>query len=372
MIIDRVDATVLRGDIRAWSKRYLVAAAAVLASMTAVPSSSAFAAGAQTAQGIMVNVVVPTTLTIVSTEVYRYDTAVAASFFSNAWNGSSPTSTCTGPGCGTPPSAPSAPPPDQSQVSGPSASSSVNVNQCMFFTGGTVVGKTYTQTSQVTTGSGPAKATYTYTYTYNIIPVLNPVDPRTAWFIFLQTNPDGTVPLSVDANIAGESVVKNSNPKIGTKYSFSMLESDGSNRVIDLVWAVYAADNSLRYSTPTNSSVNFPEDFFYKTNAGSNGYDGLHKTPSLLQDGDARTILNADDFLGNNNGGADGSALALAHVDRLQVNLSAGDYTVILSGTVKGNTIDTTGTGADISFSISHIVHIIALGCGPQSPPPSE
>ena len=71
-------------------------------------------------------------------------------------------------------------------------------------------------------------------------------------------------------------------------------------------------------------------DFFHTTNAGSQG------SLSLLSNGDARTILDHDNFAGNDNGGADGSALAIARMQPVSMSLTPGNYTVSLKGTVKG------------------------------------
>ena len=93
-------------------------------------------------------------------------------------------------------------------------------------------------------------------------------------------------------------------------------------------------------------------DFFYTTNAGSNG------VTLLLANGDARTLLNTDTFSGNNNGGADGSALAIAIMDAVGVDLAVGDHSVTLAGTVKDNTAT-----ADIGFSVTQTLHVLTPGC---------
>jgi hypothetical protein len=120
-------------------------------------------------------------------------------------------------------------------------------------------------------------------------------------------------------------------------------------------------------------------DFCYTTNAGSNG------NTSLLLNGDARGILNGvslygpepcdlgtqttttspDTFAGNNNGGADGSALAYAKMDEQTVSsLGAGDYKVTLTGTVKGN-----NDLANIAFSVTSQPHISAGNCTHEANP---
>ena len=143
--------------------------------------------------------------------------------------------------------------------------------------------------------------------------------------------------------------------------SASLLDSSSFNRVVNLV-----VSNGVS-SFPATSTVvaNAPGalagppgavDFAYTTNAGSNG------AVSLLQNGDARTILNTDGFAGNNNGGADGSALAWAIMDPVTLTLAPGTYSITLTGTVKGNTAQ----AAPIPFSVSQTVQVIGQSCGPQ------
>jgi hypothetical protein len=170
------------------------------------------------------------------------------------------------------------------------------------------------------------------------------------------------VPVTVNAEIAGESALQSSNAKLGLKYSFSLLNGDGTSRVTNLILSL----NGVPAATPLSTIVsNCPGclagapgalDFAYTTNAGSNG------NVSLLKDGDARTILNSDSFAGNNNGGADGSALSMAIMDPVQFTLGEGSYSVTLTGLVKGN-----AASADLPFSVTKVITIIGLfGCGLQ------
>lgn len=178
---------------------------------------------------------------------------------------------------------------------------------------------------------------------------------------------DGSnVTVPVGANIASESVVKNSNAKIGTKYSFSLLDSYGLSRVIDLVVSVSDGTNTATYPTDSQLLSNSPGalagdvgavEFAYTSNAGMNG------TTSLLRDGDARTILNTDSFAGNDNGGSDGTALAWAQMNPVSLTLGTGDYTIGLTGTVKENSITLT---TPVSFSVAQKLHITAQGCTPD------
>ena len=70
-------------------------------------------------------------------------------------------------------------------------------------------------------------------------------------------------------------------------------------------------------------------------------------------------ILNTDDFAGNDNGGSDGEALALAIMDTVTLEMAAGDYTVHFTGVVKDNS----GL-SNLPFNITQTVHIVHPGCG--------
>jgi len=170
-----------------------------------------------------------------------------------------------------------------------------------------------------------------------------------------ETSDGETAHVDISALIAGESAVSKANwPR---KYSFS-LEEPGTDpttglpvmvsRVVNLAVSV---DGTV--AIPATSTVVYPIDFAYTTNAGSNG------NTSLLTDGDARTILNTDWFAGNDNGGADGSALAAALMDPVGADLGAGDHTVTLTGTVKGN-----NATANLLFSVTQTIHVVHPGCG--------
>jgi hypothetical protein len=334
------------GLFRRWAG--FAATAALGITLVGVPAAHAGGAS-QTGQGIMVNLDAAGDFAIVETDTYEFDVTAASAYFTNAWDGNAPTVTCTGPGCGTAPAAPSAPTPDASKVSGPSGLA--HTQRCIFLDGGDLAGTNYTQSVKVSTGSGKTGATYTYVYTYNATPTQS-VAPFTAWNL-VDTHGGGLAHVAIAAEIAGESVVKSSNAKIGTKFSFSMVEGDGTNRVQNLAVTVTNAATGESTTANPGSTVNFPVDFTYATNAGSNGATGL------LKNGDARTILNTDSFAGNNDGGADGSALAKVSMDATPFDLGAGDYNVTLTGTVKGN-----NALADVPFTVTQIVHVIAKGCG--------
>lgn len=335
---------------------FVVCGLAVAATPKLISRSVVSAGPTQTGQGIMVNLDAQGTFAIVSNDFYQYDETTAASYFTNVWNGNAPTVSCSGPGCtstSTPPVAPSAPAPDAGKVTGPTGA--VKTQKCIFLDGGTLSGSTYTKTDQTIQGSGSSKKTWTFTYTYNVTPTANPVTAFTAWN-YVGSTGDSTAHISIGAEIAGESVI--SSAKFDKKYSFSLRDDLGESRVTNLVVTV----DGIPYNATSQLVENCPGclfgdpgsvDFAYTTNAGTNG------VASLLTDGDARTLLNSDSFAGNQNGGTDGRALAKAVMDAVEVALGPGDHTVTLTGSVKGNT----ATSANVDFTVTQTIHVIAPGC---------
>lgn len=311
-----------------------------LLSISAVPG---FGGTGQTGQGIMVTFNAAGVYAIDMTNTYKFNKGTAAGYFTNVWDGNTPTCSpsnkCTGV------TAPAAPAPDSSQVNSPNSGKSdvTGNNQCAFLAGGALVGGTYTQTADVGTGSSKT----TWTFTYVITPTVSSVGPFTAWDLISSTGTGDTAHVDVSANVAGESAVSNSNnSKVGLKYSFD-LGTTLSPRVVGLTISV---DGVATFAP--SATINFPVDFAYMTNAGSNG------NTALLKDGDARTVLNTDSFAGNDNGGADGSALALASIDPVGLDLPVGTHTVTLTGTVKGN-----GALADLPISVTQTITVITPGC---------
>jgi hypothetical protein len=97
-------------------------------------------------------------------------------------------------------------------------------------------------------------------------------------------------------------------------------------------------------------------DFLYTGNAGTNGHTELLYQTANTQ---ARTILNTDDFAGNQDGGADGEALAWAIMDTVNLELAVGDYTVNFTGVVKDN-----NGLADLPINVTQTIHVVHPGCG--------
>lgn len=381
-------------------------------------AGSAMAGSSTTGQGIMVNLNSGSAFAIHETDTYNYNEDVAATFFSNAWDGvvpvgvagqfhsSSVTTTVLAasaplvePPCVlSAPTAPQAPGQIASKLDGPGQGQNdvVGQNKCNFLDGVALTGDIYTQTAtapascqyisavaptkvkgQVVAGSWQVTTTtisglYMYTYNYAITPIMEPSAPDfvnhvvSAWD-FVDASGGGLAHVAVGADIAGESMLKKPGSTV-PKASFSLLEDDGvTNRVQGLHVAVYdsslvlVGENYPGSTIQSNAPGAMPGDsgaldFMYTQNAGTNG------NTALLKDGDARMILNSDAFAGNDNGGANGQALAMAHADQSDFDLDVGDYIVGLTGTVKGNNASATSIG----FSVTKLITIVSPGCHVQ------
>jgi hypothetical protein len=390
-------------------------AGVALAAGLSLTTQTTLAAGTSktlTGQSIMANLYAEGTFAIVQTDTYHYNLDAAAELFSNAWDENAPAESCgsntsgptttieaTNPGvqspCDPTVTPPAMPAPDATKLKRddhPGKNDVVGDNQCALLDGAPLTGLTYTQSasasaqctyvsdvSAITNGPNAGKYRVTRrtitktcddTWTYDITPLQVSYPPLTAWDFVGSTGGDSAL-VSVNAIIAGESVVSSKQHPL--KYSFSIggdvdprvsrvqnLAISVNNVVVANPGSTVVKNTPGSAATPT---VDFGEvvlgsdgalDFYYDGNAGSNGHTELLNQPE-----DARTILNTDSFSGNNDGGADGSALAAAFMDQVDLNLTEGDYTVTLTGTVKDN-----AGLADLPINVNKTVHIVHPGCG--------
>jgi hypothetical protein len=313
----------------------------------------------QTAQGIMVNLDASGTFAVSNHKTYRFNTATAANFYNNVWNGVAATAICTGSpaNCAVTnqPATPATPAADASQIVGrPAGPGQADQDKCTFLDGGALGSRVYTQFVTINGVNGGGN--WKFTWGYTVTPTQATVDALTAWDLESETG-GTTAHIDVDVMIAGESVVANQQNPTG-KYSFSLRNGDGTNRVANVVLTVDGTPYPLVVALQENCpgcifGALGAVDFAYATNAGTNG------VLSLLKNADARSILNGDTFAGNNNGGADGSALARA-VAGQGLELAPGSHTIKLTGIVKGNGAETT----DQSFTITQNLLVLAPGCG--------
>jgi hypothetical protein len=352
----------------------------------------------QTGQAIMANLTGGGTYTIVETQTYKYNKDTAAGYFTNAYRAASVVLTNTqiqpgNPSCTPPdPTVPTPPAPIVAKLNDPNdegVNDVVGQNRCSFLNGTRLTGTTYYRTATASstcdyTNSKGKVTTYTrtdtYTYTYDI----TPIDPGqfaafTAWDL-MDIHGSGLAAVNLGVQIAGESWMTSKQfPLPKGKFSFSMVDN-GANRVENLQLVITDASGATVYDSsydypltspasylggiPSTVVTNAPGalagapgalDFFFKQNAGTNG------VTTYLKNDDARTILNTDIFSGNDNGGADGSALAEVIMSQVTAELDFGTYSVTLTGVVKGNSALAV---SDEAFSVSKQVNVVTPGCG--------
>jgi hypothetical protein len=355
----------------------LLTTAALLGALAALsgPSGAAAAAKNLTAQSVSVQMSGAGDYLLTETETFQFNIGTASGYFTNLQTGA-PAVSCTGGGshgvnCASTnqPLTPTAPNPDPTKVTD-NGNGQAFKDRCTFWNGGTPAGSTYTQSVTVLGLNGSGNWTFTWTYT---IAATGTVAAQTAWDA---TFAGGTaVTITFGANIESQSVLVSSQYPTA-KYSFSLVDSSG-NRVQSLNFSV--TDGTNTYTATPNSTVvvNYPwgtVDFISTGNGGEFGTGigalldaGPNSVPyqnSGATSGDALSILNGllmsanglyhDTFAGNNNGGADGSALAMAVMDSVQQTLGPGNYAATLTGVVKGNS-----TTVDQDFSITQTINII-------------
>jgi hypothetical protein len=322
----------------------------------------------KTAQSIMIDTTgTASDVALVQTNIYKFNKATAATYYTNVWDGNAPTVSCSGPGCslGNCNSVPSAPVADDTKVSGNSQGQNdlTGDDKCTFLDGGTLSSASYTQeVSTPKCGSGNQQRTYTYKFTYNITPTTT-VGAFTAWDLFKTTGDGETAPVDVVALIAGESVSVSKN--LGTKYSFSLLQTDGiSVRVSNVCVSVDggAADCSGTQTYMDRNPTGLTPTLNYSYTANALLCNGTACT-SLVNGATAMNILNgiasSDTFPGNDNGGANGQALAAVGLNGITVNLAPGSHTLTISATVKDNNGVLIG-----NVSVSKQVNVVTPGCG--------
>jgi hypothetical protein len=107
---------------------------------------------AQTAQGIMVNLIGGGDYSFTETDTYKFNKTTSATYFTNAWDGNDPTVTSHTTGgnfCTPPPPAtkPPAPLPDDTQLNSgnPGKNDVTGKNECQFLDGTNLTGGSYTQ-----------------------------------------------------------------------------------------------------------------------------------------------------------------------------------------------------------------------------------
>lgn len=312
--------------------------ARLLVLVATLMSTSSVYAQIRAAQGVMVKFSGLDNLAVISNQVYAFDAQAAAQYYSIEGIGYS--LSCTGAtGCSSTnqPPVPTPPTPNQSLKV-----TFAENQKCVFLTGGSL-----TQTSifqiAVTLPGLNGSGTWRYNFGYVIAPNIAFAEPLTAWN-FVSSSSTGDALASISASVAAQSVLQVGKSKA---YSFLIDRNDGSARIRNLQLFI----NGSLVGQPT-ASVQRNVDFEFSANAGAIG------TTSLLQIGDARTILNTDSVSTNNNGGSTGRQLAMASTSPVNVLLGPGTFAVKLKGKVLA--VDSI---AEQNFEVTETLEVLGQGC---------
>jgi hypothetical protein len=346
-------------------------------------SAASASAQSQTAQSAMV-ALTPDSFAyeIVGTITWKFNrgehtdvdlTGTAMSYYTNAWNNAAPTVDCNGGGangCVTAPATPAAPAPLPLELQ-----QRAQADRCTFFSGGTLGTGTYTQNVTVNVNSpAPAaqRGNWKFAYTYAITP-MQAVAPETAW---TSEETGGSVNLGFSGFVASESYQKQPNNRY--KYSFTMVDG-GITRARDVSASLMNGSAALASLDLNNVDTNGDltkdglavgaavADFNYFANGGIFGnsavFSALHAVPGSPTRKDETTVFNiltgndaapADNFAGNNNDLAAGNVHIGPYSGSFNGLTEAGTYTVVVAGSLKGNS-----SSADFGFSVtSNLIQI--------------
>jgi hypothetical protein len=304
-----------------------------------------------TAQSIWTNFkAAGNTFGFVDNETYEFNDADAVNYFDLVITG--PVATCTAGGQGNINCADSNKPSAPSQPAQP-AFELTRGDTCAFWAGSDLSTVSKTAATQVNGTNGSGKWTFTWTFTWT--PQV--VHPRTNWDLVESSTGEGAT-VTFNGQIAGLSALSTS--RVPRKYSFGITNSDGSSRVTNIQVSVNGVSFGSVSSTVINASSPDFGEFGVGTQESLFTLMASSGALNILATGDARQILNGDDFVGNDNGGSGGSSLAYAQLDAVRLTLGEGTQSVTLTANVKG--ID---GNADLNISVTRSVRIQGLGsCG--------
>jgi len=349
-----------------------------------VMSAAAASAQTQTAQSAMV-ALTPDSVAyeIAGTITWKFNggnhtdvdlTGSAMSYYTNQWDGVTPTPTCTGGGsngCLTAPAAPAVPAPDSIELQ-----QRAQADRCTFFFGGTLGTGTYTKVVTVNVNSGaPAqKGNWKFTYTYAITP-MQAVASETAW---TSEETGGTVNLGFSGYVASESYQKQSTRH---KYSFTMVDG-GITRARNVSASLMNGTATLASFDLNNVAtgvdpaiidglyvVGAGADFDYFANGGIFGnsavFTALHAPARKIANSVVKILTGADaapadNFAGNNNDLAAGNVHIGPYSGSFDGLTEPGTYTVVVAGSLKENS-----SSADFGFSVTSSLIQIG-GCSVQ------
>jgi hypothetical protein len=238
--------------------------------------------------------------------------------------------------------------------------------RCTFFLGGQLTSMSYSQTARIPGANG--KGDWQYEWSYELVPVSSIVDPFTAW---TSEETGGTVDVGFSGFVASESFMKQSTRN---KYSFTMTDG-GISRARGLSATLSGPQggaidlNNLDSDgdTVNDAVVIVPatDDFTYLGNGGVFGnatvFNALHAALQKSANS-ASNILNgvndnapSDNFAGNNGDLAAGNVHTAPFGGLFGGLTESGDYTISVSGVLKGNS-----STASQDFSVTS--NLITIG----------
>jgi len=318
---------------------------------TKTPTSST-----TTGQSVMIQRTGNSSYTKNGDETWEWDRVTAATYYSNSVVGLVGSPTCTGSAtnCASTnrPAEPTSPAPDATQLTG--RNGQLDTDECAFFNGGSLGSRSYNQSLTVRGANGSGN--WTFTWAYSVFPIYTTVGARTLMTLVSSSMNDTINLVGYIAALSGMST-----KTVARKYSFGLENSDGTSRITNLqaqsfdsaglLLDTYALDHFVESNAPGALAGDLGAvDFNYVPSPGQ-----LFGTTSILTTGDARSILNGDNFHGNNNGGSDGRSLARAPFGYNGVRIADGDNTITITGNIKGNEASV-DTSISASFRITRNV----------------
>jgi len=308
----------------------------------------------ETFQGVGVQFSGVNDLAIAVDKVYQFDVTQASAYYTNELNvDKEVVITCQGVpsdcAISNRPVGAVAPSPLASEVE-----SIVNSQQCVFLDGGNLISETeYVQVVNRFGASGRGRFAYTYPY---IIKSTQPSVPAfTAWNQVSGPSDGSSREITIGATITSEFARRNHANKL--RYAFN-LRAKGASLISNLKLLL----NGTEIASPSVTiEENCPGcqpnqtgavDFIHVNNAGTQG------SASLAKEGNARDILNSDDFPVNDDGSERGRRLARGIMSPVTTTITPGSYNVSLTGTVRALDIE-----ANTNFTYSQTLNVVAPGC---------
>ena len=330
---------------------------------------TAFGQPTSTAQSAMFNNTAAGTFMISGTEVWSYNKATAATYFSNTLT-SGPEVSCSGKqadcASGNQPPTPAAPAPDPAKLTPFVAS-----NSCNFWNGTALTlnplpqDNQYTQSVTISGLNGKGNWKFEWTYTIDFAQSSGPYPAKTAWDLVSSSSTSAEV--GVAGFFAGQSTQKKAKAAPGNPWTFkashTMTADDGSSRLVNPQYSIVDSNLNL-VCGPMDIAVRPIErgvDYLYARNAGYNGSTSQlidNALVSAIQQGSAFSPDgDTDNFAGNDSTNGERQSVDEDNTPKCSIS-QPGTYYLNITGTLKG----VSGT-VSLPFSTTSTVCISAGTC---------